>query len=156
MKINLNNNLPDFLIVGAQKSATTTLYKILNSNNSIFMPDIKEVNFFAYNEYDDELNAYAKYNFGNHFKIITKPEEYLNLFSNARSNQIIGESSVNYLFRYHQTIKKIKKYYKEEHKKIKIIISLRNPVDRAFSSWVMNVRDNREKMSFEEAIECNL
>jgi len=158
MKINLNNNnynLPDFLIVGAQKSATTTLYKILNNNDSIFMPNIKEVNFFAYNRYDDKLNEYEKYNFGNNFKIITNYHEYFNLFSNVKSSQIIGESSVNYLFRYIQTIKKIKKYYQNQYKNIKIIISLRNPVDRAFSSWLMNVRDNRDKMSFEESIEYN-
>ena len=151
--ITLNKNiLPDFLIVGAQKSATTTLYKILNSHNDIYMPDIKEVNFFAYNKDDIELNEYKKYDFGSHFKIITNLEEYYSLFANANSSQIIGESSVNYLFRYKQTIKKIKEIYKNDYKKVKIIISLRNPIDRAFSSWVMNVRDNRDNRTFENAI----
>ena len=157
MIINYNNsiiNLPDFIIVGAQKSATTTLYENLKNNSSIYMPEIKEVNFFAYENNDIKLDEYKKYDLGNNFKIITNELQYFNLFTFPDSkNKILGESSVNYLYRYNQTINKIKKYYGQNYRNLKIIISLRNPINRAFSSWLMNVRDGLENMSFNDAIE---
>ena len=55
MEINYKNkniNLPDFIIVGAQKSATTSIYKNLINNSNIYMPEIKEINFFAYDNND--------------------------------------------------------------------------------------------------------
>ena len=42
---NINDNLPNFLIVGAQKSGTTTLYDILNSHPEVNMSKTKEINF---------------------------------------------------------------------------------------------------------------
>ena len=156
MKINYNNsvvNLPDFIVVGAQKSATTTLYKNLKNNPRIYMPEIKEINFFAYNDNDIRLSQYKKYNLGANFKIITNESEHLNLFNLENcENKLVGESSVNYLYRYHKTISKIKKYYGENSRNLKIIISLRNPIYRAFSSWLMNVRDGFDNMSFNDAV----
>ena len=157
MKINYNNrivSLPDFIVVGAQKSATTTLYKNLKNNPRIYMPEIKEINFFAYDNNDIRLNQYKEYNLGGNFKIITNELEYFNLFTLPDSeNIVLGESSVNYLYRYNQTISKIKKYYGENSRNLKIIISLRNPIYRAFSSWLMNVRDGFEDMTFNDALE---
>jgi len=43
-----NNNLPDFLIVGAAKAGTTSLYKYLDLNDSICMSKIKEPKFFLF------------------------------------------------------------------------------------------------------------
>ena len=109
MKVNYNNtiiNLPDFLIVGAQKSATTTMYKNLKNNSSIYMPEIKEVNFFAYQKNDIRLNQYKKYNLGDNFKIITNEFEYFNLFNIENcDNKILGECSVNYIDSNKQLIK---------------------------------------------------
>ena len=160
MKINYNNsivNLPDFIIVGAQKSATTSIYKNLINNPNIYMPEIKEINFFAYDDNDIELDVYKKYNLGNHFKIVTNESTYFNLFNITDcKDMIIGESSVNYLYRYIHTINKIKKYYGENSRKLKIIICLRNPIDRAFSSWLMNIRDGLESMDFNKAIDLLL
>ena len=156
MKVNYKSNiinLPDFIIVGAQKSATTTIYKNLKNHSNIFMPNIKEVNFFAYNKNDSAIKQYLKYNMGDNFKIIINEEKYFELFNSMDfGNKIIGESSVNYLYRYNNTIEKIKRYYGEDYRKIKIIISLRNPIDRAFSSWLMSIRDGVELKSFDKII----
>ena len=59
MKINIDNqevNLPDFFVVGAPKCGTTSLYDYLKSSDNIFLPKVKEPQYFAYK------------NFGNYFK----------------------------------------------------------------------------------------
>ena len=148
-------NLPDFLIVGAQKSATTTIYKNLQLNPEIFMPDIKELNFFAYNHDDQEIKFYKNLNLGPNFRFVTNEDDYFHLFNN-HSNDCCGECSVNYLSRYKKTIKKIKKIYGNQYNKLKIIISLRNPIERSFSHWMMNSRDEIEKYNFEKAMSQNI
>ena len=157
MKINYKNkkvNLPDFIIVGAQKSATTTIYKKLQNHSEVFMPKIKEINFFAYEKNDHNIKKYNSYDLGNNFKMITQFKDYYNLFNEFENGiKIMGECSVNYLLRYKQTIKRLKEYYGDDYKTIKIIISLRNPIDRAFSSWLMSVRDGHDKYEFEEIVD---
>ena len=55
-------------------------------------------------------------------------EEYISLFNSVKDEKAIGESTVLYLYYYNHSIKNIKKYLGEE---VKIIIMLRNPVDRS-------------------------
>ena len=158
MKVEYKNkviNLPDFLIVGAQKSATTTLYKNLQLNSKIFMPNIKELNFFAYNHNDKEIKFYKNLDLGPNFMFVTDEDDYFKLFNN-NSDDCCGECSINYLNRYKKTIKKIKKIYGNQYSKLKIIISLRNPIERSFSHWMMNARDEIEKYNFEKAVSQNI
>lgn len=76
-------------------------------------------------------------------------EDYLNLFEDAQKEKAIGESTATYLY-YHETaITLIKKYLGN----IKIIILLRNPIDRAFSAYLYLRRKNCESISFKEALE---
>jgi Sulfotransferase family len=86
--------LPDFFIVGAPKSGTTSLYWMLRQHPQIFMPDLKEPQFFASDppprrELVDKLPREAK-----------RPhtlQEYLSLFEDARPEQRVGESSTFYI-----------------------------------------------------------
>jgi hypothetical protein len=77
--------VPDFFIVGHPKSGTTALYEMLKSHPQIYMPDVKEPQFFATEE---------RYRY--------KPEQslddYMSLFESAKVNQRVGEASVLYLW----------------------------------------------------------
>ncbi|MCF6151587.1 MAG: sulfotransferase [Candidatus Kuenenia stuttgartiensis] len=141
-------NLPDFLIVGAAKSGTTSLYHYLKQHPQIFMPENKEPWFFSFAEAtkkDEEIF--------NRKNIITDFNEYLNLFNDAKVSQIFGEASTCYLYIYKNTIENIKKYY-SNWKELKIIIVLRNPTDRAFSHYLSDITIGHGiNLSFKEVIE---
>ncbi len=148
VKADINKvNLPDFLIVGAAKSGTTSLYYYLRDHPQIFMPEIKEPWFFTFmNNSPDLLSP----------EIIWKFEDYIKLFEKARKNQLIGEASPSYLYKYEVSIKNIRKVYGENYKRLKIIIVLRNPTDRAWSNYMMYKMDGKEPLDFEEAIKPDI
>ena len=144
----MKNKLPNFLIVGAQKSGTTSLYNYLKQHFEIFMPDkLKEPKFFVaplFKKINHDQPLWA--NFMD--TIIFEWQDYLKLFENVQKEKAIGESSVTYLYYYETAIILIKKYLGNT----KIIMSLRNPIDRAFSGYLHSRRDNRENLSFEDAL----
>ena len=80
--------------------------------------------------------------------LIKNYADYIKLFEQVKKEKAIGEASADYLYFYKNTILEIKRYLKNP----KIIIILRNPVDRAFSAYTHLVRDNREFLSFEEGL----
>jgi hypothetical protein len=139
--------LPDFLIAGAAKSGTTSLYHYLKQHPRIFMPDNKEPWFFSFAEtYKNHTNAFNKKQ-----NIVTEFDDYLHLFKNAKDSQISGEASTCYLYLYEETIKNIKKYH-PNYAKLKIVILLRNPIERTYSHYSNNLADGTFTMSFEEVI----
>ncbi|ADG12893.1 sulfotransferase [Methanocaldococcus infernus ME] len=146
MKDNTESKLPNFLIVGAAKSGTTSLYHYLKEHPEIYMSPIKEPKFITSN--------FLKFPFqgiGDHLverSIIKTWEDYTKLFSKVKNEKAIGEASADTLYYYKNSIKYIKKYLGEP----KIIIILRNPIDRAFSAYLHLLRDNREYLTFEEAL----
>jgi len=121
--------LPDFLVVGALRSATTSLYFLLKQHPGIFMPSLKEPSFF-YFAGKKEVNK-------NIFNLrpLTKFEQYSRLFHRAAHHKVIGEASGICLSTYSETIPNIKKYH-PRWGEVKIIIILRNPVDRLFSHYL--------------------
>jgi len=140
--------LPDFLIVGAAKSGTTSIYNYLKEHPEIFLPDKKEPWFFSFMddpqnfESPDPLNG-----------IVSDISEYEKLFEPASDKQIIGEASPSYLYTYKTAIENIKEVYGEKHKKLKIVIMLRNPADRAFSQYMHFKENLQEPLSFWQAID---
>jgi hypothetical protein len=137
--------LPNFLVVGAAKSGTTSLYYYLKQHPEIYMPDnIKETFFFSSitaEQFSGPGNKYAR-------TAITSLQDYEKLFELAGSRKAIGEACVAYLYYYQTSIEKILKLLGRE---IKIIIALRNPVDRAYSNYLHHLRENWEPLSFVEA-----
>jgi hypothetical protein len=127
------NHLPvNFLIVGAARSGTTTLYDAIKQHPEIFMPEMKEPDFFS--GVSNHVNNY---------------EQYLAIFNKRKGERVVGEASTSYLF-IPGTTERIIRYLGE----IKIIIMLRNPADRAFSNWKMEKRyQSRENLSFVDALE---
>ncbi|MBC8047529.1 MAG: sulfotransferase domain-containing protein, partial [Fimbriimonadaceae bacterium] len=83
-------------------------------------------------------------------KYTTTTEAYLKLFE-GQNEKVLGESSTPYLYFHEKTIKNIKELVFDSQK-IKIIIILRDPADRAYSQYMHMRRDLQEELSFEEAI----
>ena len=84
-------------------------------------------------------------------RIIRSLDEYRNLFNEAKPGQLCGDVSPEYLY-YHQNA--VPKILAETSAQIPIIIVLRNPIDRAYSNYLMKVRDKQERLTFEEALDA--
>jgi len=143
------HKLPDFLIVGAPRSGTTTLYNCLSQHRYIYMPPEKEPTFFlAWGEApfykDPRYRREASH-------IVHEVDEYLRLFRAARDSDVIGEASALYLYGHRTVIPNIKKMYGGKFSRVKIIISLRNPVDRAWSHYWMKRSHLEEMFDFADA-----
>jgi sulfotransferase family protein len=93
----MRGRYPDFFIVGHAKSGTTALYETLRRHPQIYMPGVKEPQFFARNPdaaaAGRSLPAFEKT--GRHTETV---EQYLSLFSAARADQRVGEASTFYLW----------------------------------------------------------
>lgn len=132
--------LPNFFIVGAPKAGTTSLYYYLKEHPEVYMSPEKEPNFFSHQEIQSQNLYYKKRN-------TETLEDYQKLFNGVTYEKAIGEASVSYLF-YHSVSKKI--YSRVPH--AKVIIILRNPVDRAFSHYLMDLRLGYISISFDDVI----
>jgi len=143
----MKNNLPNFLIVGAGKSGTTSLYYYLKQHPAIYMSPLKEPHYLICDSLvKPHLSSGAhKYN----TPIVKDFEEYKDIFSGAKDESQIGEASTGYLYYYKDAIPQIKRVLGN----IKIIIILRNPIDRAYSHYLHHIRDGSEQLSFEEALQ---
>lgn len=139
-------NKPNFLIVGAQKSGTTSLYNYLNQHPEIFMCPIKEPGFFVFHFLKLPHQGIGDYQWN---KKIRDFNDYTRLFSAVKNETMIGEASVSYLYHYKGAIPKIIEMLGD----VKIVIILRNPVERAYSAYMHLVRDDRECLSFEDGLE---
>lgn len=129
------NNIINTFLVGGQKCGTSSLYNWLGQHPGIEAPkEIKDYHFFS----KDEL-----------FK---KKYKHINSFYQNRKAYINLYASVNYLYYYDKVAERIHKYNPNS----KIIICLRNPVDRAISAYKYMVTTNREKCTFNDAIEREL
>ena len=107
--------------------------------------NIKETFFFTGKDFKDvnkESCNYGRY-------AVTSLERYKLLFNHCANKKVRGEVCVAYLFFYKESIQNIKKILSD---KVKIIIVLRNPIDRAFSNYLHHVRDGCEKETFEKAL----
>ena len=142
----MKNKLPNFLIVGAAKSGTSSLHQYLLQHPDIFMPtfnkdgvSVKEPQFLIKSKVEKRLH------FG-----IWEWKEYLSIFEGVKDQNVIGEASVFYLYYYKEAIKNIKSRLGND---VKIIILLRNPVDRAFSAFLHVSKSLKESLSFEDALD---
>jgi hypothetical protein len=129
----------DFFIAGAPKSGTTSLYYYLEEHPEIEMSSQKEPDYFS----DTPLQEQGMYYGKNRINTLDK---YESLFA-QKEGVIYGEGSVSYLF-YENVAEDIKKY----NPNAKIIIMLRNPIDRAFSHYLMDYRLGLVSDSFEDII----
>ena len=128
--------LPNFFIVGAAKSGTTSIWQYLSQHPEIYFPQNKEPNYFAYRGLElpvdsgpassDEL--YRKL----FFLTIRDADEYQKLFDGVRGETAVGEASVRYLY-----FKHCAQEIKNTVPDAKIIIVLRDPIKRLYSHYTM-------------------
>lgn len=137
---------PNLFIVGAAKSATTSLYRYLSQHPAIFFCNLKEPGYFSSKYKNFPHNGPGDYIADN--VTIKEESKYIDLFKSVKNEKIIGEASVDYLY-YYNTAYDINKFSSNA----KIIIILRNPVDRAFSTYVHLRGAGRENLTFEEALQ---
>lgn len=140
--------MPNFLIIGAAKSGTTTLYDWLDRHPQVYMSPVKETNFFALeNTNPDVFRETVHKGYLKNFK--TTITDYREQFTGVNNEVAIGEASPSYLY-YPQAAVRIKHYIPD----VKLIAILRNPVERAYSNFVHHLRDNLETTpDFAEALE---
>ena len=128
--------LPNFLVIGAAKSGTTTLYRYLQRHPQIYMSSVKETAFFAFEkEYKKGLEFYASF------------------FEYTSKEQICGEASTDYTKYplYPKTASRIAEILPN----VKLIYIMRNPVDRAYAYYLHQWIRNNPKIinkSFEECL----
>ncbi len=125
--------VPNFLVIGAQKSGTTSLINYLSVHPEIYVPEDKEVSLF----YEDE--EYNK-------RFINFP--YHNHYRRYNGQRFAGNAPVNILFFAETTAKNIFKF----NPNMKLIAILRNPIERAYSAYWYNIRCGLETKSFDIAI----
>ncbi|ACK68796.1 sulfotransferase [Gloeothece citriformis PCC 7424] len=140
--------LPNFLIVGAAKAGTTSLHYYLKQHPDIYMPSQTKETFF-FSGFTPEMfpgqgNQYAQL-------AITSLEKYQELYEEVGNEKAIGEACVAYLYYHDLTIPRILEILGRD---VKIIISLRNPVDRAYSNYLHHIREKWEPLSFLDAIKA--
>lgn len=148
------SRLPDFLIVGAPKAATTSLYGFLSQHPEVCLSEIKEPEYFSL--LGEKRVYFSDTRLGKQEKIIHSKEmsleKYCHLFKDKE--KILGEASTTYLYLHERTIPRVVDLYLKQNAALpKIIISLRDPIDRAWSHYWQHRRDGVETLSFEEVIQ---
>lgn len=137
-------NMPNFLIIGAPKSGTTSLAQYLGQHPEVYISPKKEPYFFAFeNEQVDFLGPgiQGKDHIINS-AVVVDLEEYLRLFQGVSNEVAIGEASTLYLA-FPKAAERIKYHIPD----VKLIAILRDPADRAYSGFMHSLRDNCEPIA---------
>jgi hypothetical protein len=132
----------DFIVIGAQKAGTTTLWQHLRHHPSITMPERKEEPFFCYDEADQPgaFDAYMDAHFG------SVPNGAL--LGKATPHYMMGQEAID--------VGGVAKRIFDTLPGVRLIALLRDPIERAASQHRMSVRRGWEERSFERAIEEGL
>jgi hypothetical protein len=143
----ISSALPDFLVIGAAKSGTTSLFYNLRDHPDVFCPSVKELNYFSQGKEglspghgpgDQQATTWTD-----------SRDTYTSYFQESENNTVAGEASVSYLYspvsaaRIHESIPGAK-----------LIAILRDPVERAWSNYCHMVRDGREQLDFIDALDA--
>ncbi len=132
--------MPNFLIIGAAKSGTTSLYAYLRQHPQVYMPELKEPKFFAY---DGETVVFrGPMDLEKNRRLVTQLADYQMLFKDVRDEIAVGEATALYLY-IPRACERIKHYLPDA----KLFAILRNPVDRAYSAYTHLRRDGRETIA---------
>lgn len=129
-------NQPNLFIIGTAKAGTTSMYKYLNEHPDIFFPLVKETHFYsdATSSLDVDFSPPKK---GKHYhtKIIRDEKVYNELYAEAKSERYLGDSSPSYFIDKNAP----ERIYKAAPE-AKLIVVLRDPVERAYSQFLMERR----------------
>ncbi len=132
---------PTFLVIGAYKSGTTTLHHLFRAHPQVFVPEFREPSYFAFADGPDPTNP----TWG---RAVREEADYRALFAAAGDATAVGEVSPEYLrtpAAAHSIARRIPD--------VTLLAVLRNPIDRAFSDWVMYRREGLDKLDFPAALD---
>jgi hypothetical protein len=160
--------LPNFFIVGAPMAGTTSLYAYLDQHPQVYMSPLKEPSYFASELRPDnfseevrpriarEMRALEQYLQGDMREkrfggLVSTWEDYLKLYRNVSDEHAIGEATASYLWSASAA-----RNIAARIAHARIIINLRNPVDRAFSQYLQMLTAGVTRRSFREQIDASL
>jgi hypothetical protein len=161
------SRLPNFFIVGAPKAATTSLYHYLDQHPQVYMSAIKEPHFFAAEVREENCDAYVRGEIARDKRalreylsgpmlekrfggIVEDWQDYLRLFAGAQDQIALGEASPCYLWS-PTAAERIASDIPEA----RILVMLRDPVDRAFSQYLRSLGVGAVHWSFREHVRRN-
>ena len=157
---------PNFFVVGTVKAGTTSLYNYLQEHPQVYMSPIKEPHHFATDMRVSEFNPFYARNLKTDITedlagelseinmiaaIVHSRPQYLELFRDVKDEKAIGEVSTSYMY----SATAAEEIYKF-NPKAKIIISLRNPVSRAYSHYLMNYRSGAVRGQFHDELVADI
>lgn len=135
--------VPNTFIIGAPRSGTTQLYRLLGQHPEIFMSDNKEPWFFAFGP------AHQPFRGPGDGAGVTNRAAYDALFEASGDCPVVGEASTLYL-----SSRVAPEAIRREAPGARLIAVLRDPCDRAYSNYAQHRWQEREKLEFREAIEA--
>lgn len=141
------STLPNFLVIGAWKSGTTSLHYYLEQHPDIFMSPGKQSYFFAFEGEDPNCQGPGD---EEHHKqrLVVDIRDYRALFTGRTSEKAVGEACSVYLY-HPRAPGNIKRHIPDA----KLVVMLRNPVDTTYSAFMQQIRDGLETTGdFEEAL----
>lgn len=156
---------PNFLVIGAAKCGTTSLYHYLKTHPEVYMSPIKEPNFFStdinpenFSRQYKDIEKRKRLNLDEYVKgdmkrevwgyFVRERHHYTGLFKNATDAKAIGEISNSYLFSKEAAIN-----IRNTLPAVKLIAILRNPVERMYSHYIANLRDGKTYKPFRQEVE---
>ena len=122
--------LPDFILIGAPKCGTTSMYSYIETHPDFVPPLRKEIHYYSIHY------RLTKVFYRAHFPLVFE------------EGSITGEASPSYYWHPHAPGR-----VKKDLPDVRLVMCLRNPVDRAYSDYWMQVRQGWEVLSFEDAIQ---
>jgi sulfotransferase family protein len=128
--------LPNFLVIGAAKGGTTSLYHYLRQHPDIYMSPMKEPNYFT-----DEDQLFGK-------RSVRSRSEYEQLFAAVNGEHAIGEATPRYL----NAIGGVGRI-QADVPGVRLIATLRQPAERGYSAYQMRFTDSREFQPAEEVLQ---
>lgn len=161
----MSEKLPNFFIVGAAKSGTTSLYEYLRQHPEVYMAPIKETHHFSTDIDPDSFRPnYARslnkdltkwlqgdMKEGIFHAFVRDRNQYEQLFRLVDKQKAIGEVTNSYLYS-SQAAANIRQRFPQA----RIIMMLRNPADRAFSHYLMDLRIGYETEDFMTALKKDM
>jgi len=130
--------LPDFIIIGTVRSGSTSLYYNICEHPSVSEAAYDEIGYFDSNYHLGE----------NWYRSMFPTQKIMNKIREDTGYSITGEDTPFYFWK-----KEVAERILSDMPETKLIVILRNPVDRAYSNYNLAVRKNNEKLTFEEAID---
>lgn len=146
--------MPNFLIVGAARAATTSLHHWLSQHPELTMSTIKEPNYFLFDRREGSAVPLVAPDSRLLAKSVSDPDAYERLFRDDRRGALAGEASPLYLY-----VRETPELIAETIPDVKVIAVLRDPIERALSHHAMlhvHDADGGSTDSFRSAAEVEL